>query len=198
MAKDESGSLGSLRELNRDRVVDTLRALGVASRAEIARRTGLSRSTVSSIVADLRTNGAVVDYSGAQIEPSRGGRPPSLITLDRSVGAAVGIDFGKRHLLVAVSDLSHEILAEATREMTGDYSAEEGIQAAAQLVGRVLKEAGVDASRVLGVGMGVPGPIHRPTGTIGSSSILPGWVGITAAEEMARRLALPVHVENDA
>jgi predicted NBD/HSP70 family sugar kinase len=199
MPRDESGSLGSLRELNRDRVVDTLHALGVASRAEIARRTGLSRSTISSIVTDLRRSGVVVDYHGSSpTAPSGSGRPPSLITLDRSAGAAVGIDFGKRHLLVAVSDLSHEILAEATREMKGDYSAEEGIRAAGQLVGKVLEKAGVDPSRVLGVGMGVPGPIHRPTGTVGSSSILPGWVGIPAAEEMARRLSLPVHVENDA
>jgi predicted NBD/HSP70 family sugar kinase len=198
MERDESGSLGSLRELNRDRVVNTLRVLGVASRAEIARRTGLSPSTVSSIVADLRASGAVVDYDGSQIAASSGGRPPSLITLDGSAGAAVGIDFGKRHLLVAVSDLSHEILAEATREMPGDYSAEEGIEAAGQLVDRVLGNAGVDPNRVLGVGMGLPGPIHRRSGTVGSSSILPGWVGIPAAEEMARRLSLPVHVENDA
>src|SRR3954470_13161341 len=199
MEREESGSLGSLRELNQDRVVDTLRALGVASRAEIARRTGLSRSTVSSIVADLRDSGVVVDYDGAsEGAPSRGGRPPSLITLDGSAGAAGGIDFGKRHLSVAVSDLSHEILAETTREMPGDYSADEGIRSAAKLVGQVLKKAGVDRTTVLGVGMGLPGPIHRPTGTVGSSAILPGWVGIPAAEEMARRLSLPVHVENDA
>ena len=46
--------------------------------------------------------------------------------------------------------------------------------------------------------MGLPGPINRATGTVGSSSILPGWVGVDAAAEMERRLRLPVHVENDA
>jgi predicted NBD/HSP70 family sugar kinase len=196
---EESGSLGSLRELNRDRVVDTLGALGVASRAEIARRTGLSRSTVSSIVADLRQSGLVVDYDGdSRAARSQGGRPPSLITLDRSAGAALGLDFGKRHLSVAVSDLSHAILAETKSEMPEGYDADEGMRVAAELVGRVLDEAGVDRARVLGVGMGLPGPIHRPTGTVASSAILPGWVGIRASDEMARRLSLPVHVENDA
>ena len=45
---------------------------------------------------------------------------------------------------------------------------------------------------------GSPGPINRSTRTVGSSSILPGWVGVDAAAEMERRLRLPVHVENDA
>ena len=199
MEREESGSLGSLRELNRDRVIDTLRSLGVASQAEITRRTGLSRSTVSSIVSDLRDTGLVVDYDGSwKPERSTGGRPPSLITLDRSAGAALGIDFGKRHLSVAVSDLSHTVLAEATREMPEDYDAESGMAVAVELVDWVLEEAGVERAAVLGVGMGLPGPIHRPSGTVGSSAILPGWSGIRAEVEMSRRLSLPVRVENDA
>lgn len=198
MEREESAVLGSLRELNRDRVVDALRTLGVASRAEIARRTGLSRSTVSSIVADLQRSGLVVDSNGEAQPGPRGGRPPSLIGLDRSAGAALGIDFGKRHLSVAVCDLSHTVLAEARRDMTEGYGAEEGMSVAAELVGEILEGAEIDRARVLGVGMGLPGPIHRLTGTVGSSAILPGWVGVRAADEMERRLSLPVHVENDA
>jgi glucokinase-like ROK family protein len=99
---------------------------------------------------------------------------------------------------VAVSDLSHDVLGESGRELDVDHSAEEGLDAAAELVDRVLKEAKVDRNGVLGVGMGLPGPINRATGQVGSSSILPGWVGVDAAEEMGRRLGLPVHVENDA
>jgi predicted NBD/HSP70 family sugar kinase len=46
--------------------------------------------------------------------------------------------------------------------------------------------------------MGLPGPVHRPTGTVGSSAILPGWVGVQPELEMSERLSLPVRVENDA
>jgi predicted NBD/HSP70 family sugar kinase len=97
-----------------------------------------------------------------------------------------------------VSDLSHEVLAESWRELDVDHSAQEGLDAAAELVDEVLKEAKVDRKGVIGVGMGVPGPINRSTGAVGSSSILPGWVGVNAATEMERRLGLPVRVENDA
>src|SRR6188472_1296025 len=98
------GSLESLRELNRLRVVDALRSAGRLSRSEIARRTGLSRSTVSTLVGDLVERGAVVDGSA----PTQG-RPPTMLSLDRSAGAAVGIDFDHDRVRVAVSDLSRTV-----------------------------------------------------------------------------------------
>jgi glucokinase-like ROK family protein len=196
----ESGSLRSLRELNRGRVIDVLRDRGKASRAEIARATGLSRSTVSTIVSGLIDAGLVLEQDEATgvAHGRHGGRPPVLLALDKSAGVAVGVDFGHTHLRVAVSDLSHAVLAEAGRDLDVDHSAPEGLDAAAILVDRVLKRSGVERKRVLGVGLGIPGPIDRTTGTVGSSSILPGWVGVDAAAEMAKRLRMPVHVENDA
>jgi predicted NBD/HSP70 family sugar kinase len=197
--RDQAGSLESLRELNRSRVVNVLRDLGVASRADIARRTGLSRSTVSSLVAELQEAGVIVDRDGAHdADGGRGGRPPRLIALDRSAGVSVGIDFGKRHLAVAVSDLSHEILAEAWREMPNDYDFSRGMDAAEALVKDVLVRWNFKPKQVIGVGLGLPGPIHQPTGTVGSATILPGWHGVRVGEEMQRRLALPVRVDNDA
>jgi glucokinase-like ROK family protein len=196
----DSGSLRSLRELNRGRVIDALRDRGRASRAEIARATGLSRSTVSSIVSDLIDSGLLTEQRDALgvAHGEAGGRPPVLLSLDPSAGLAVGIDFGHTHLRVAVSDLSHEVLAETRRELDVDHSADQGLDAAAELVDQVLEEGKVDRNGVLGVGMGLPGPIDSSTRTVGSSSILPGWVGVDAAAEMGRRLRLPVHVENDA
>ena len=200
MESSDSGSLRSLRELNRGRVVNALRERGRASRAEIARATGLSRSTVSSIVSDLIESGLLTEERDALgvAHGEAGGRPPVLLSLDPSAGLAVGIDFGHTHLRVAVSDLSHEVLAETRRELDVDHSADQGLDAAVELVDQVLNEAKVDRNGVLGVGMGLPGPINSSTRTVGSSSILPGWVGVDAAAEMQRRLRLPVHVENDA
>src|SRR2546421_1339690 len=184
MRKEASGSLESLRELNRERVVHTLRELGVASRADIARRTGLSRSTVSSLVTDLRGEGLIVEMDseqGADGTAGQSGRPPVLIGLSPSAGAVGGIDFGKRHLAVAVSDLSHAILAEAWREMPEDYASADGLDTATELLDAALDEAGVPRDRVLGVGLGLPGPVHRLTGTIRSPPPPPRWVAAQGA-----------------
>src|SRR6266536_946998 len=185
MSRPGVGSLESLRAQNRGRVIGVLREAGPVSRAEIARRTGLSRSTISSLVADLQAVGMVTEVDGDRSAPSeQGGRPPVLLALDPSAGAAVGVDFGHRHLRVAVSDLGH--------------NANQGLDSAARFVEQVLAEADVSRDRVIGVGMGLPGPIDRRTGMVGASALLPGWIGIRAAEEMRGRLDLEVAVDNDA
>jgi len=121
-----------------------------------------------------------------------------LLALDPSAGAAVGVDFGHRHLRVAVSDLGHNILAEAAVELDVDHNANQGLDSAARFVEQVLAEADVSRDRVIGVGMGLPGPIDRRTGMVGASALLPGWIGIRAAEELRGRLDLEVAVDNDA
>jgi glucokinase-like ROK family protein len=194
---EQPGALGSLRESNREKVVKALQTLGVASRADIARWTGLSRSTVSSIVAELHDEGLVVDRRDSGREAAGSGRPPALIALDPSAGFALGIDFGKRHLAVALADLSHELLDEQWVEMTDDYEAGEGMVRAAELVDRMLDDLDADRDRVIGVGMGIPGPVQT-NGMVGSSAILPGWAGTSPQERMAELLDLPVRVGNDA
>jgi predicted NBD/HSP70 family sugar kinase/biotin operon repressor len=194
---EQSGALGSLRESNRENVVRALQTLGVASRADIARWTGLSRSTVSSIVSELHSDGLVVDRQEGGREAAGSGRPPALIALDPSAGFALGIDFGKRHLAVALADLTHEVLAERWIEMTDDYEAGEGMLTAAGLVERLVEESGADRGRVIGVGMGIPGPVQE-SGMVGSSAILPGWAGTSPQERMEELLELPVRVGNDA
>lgn len=195
-----SGSLESLRELNRLRVVETLRERGTASRAEIARHTGLSRSTVSSLVADLQAHGLVVDHLDGESLPSMPtGRPPTLLALDRSAGAVLGIDFGHDRIHAAVSDLSRTILAESVREQDVDNCAVEALDLAAVMVGDLLDEVGLVRGDVIGVGMALSGPIDHARGAVHETSILPGWAGLEVGAEMSRRIGgLPVHLDNDA
>jgi predicted NBD/HSP70 family sugar kinase len=199
MAPSRSGSLESLRERNRLRVVDLLRHRGSASRAEIARETGLSRTTVSSLVADLIEVGMINEIADlGDARGSQAGRPPILLALSGSTGALVGVDFGHSHLRVAVADLAFNVLAEAEVDVETDYGSTDALDTAAALVDEILIEAGVDRDQILGAGMGLPGPIELDSGRVDSHRILPGWVDIDPAGELAARLGVPVHVDNDA
>jgi predicted NBD/HSP70 family sugar kinase len=194
-----TGSLESLRERNRLRVIDALRQRGAISRSDIARQTGLSRSTVSSLVADLQAAGLVVEREVAAAPRGPvGGRPPALIALDQSAGALVGIDFGHRHVRVAVADLSFTVLAERVAEIDVDTAGHDALDLAAGLAEQLLDEAGVERGRVLAAGIGLPGPIDRQSGLVHSGAILPSLDGIDSAAEMELRLGLPVHLDNDA
>ena len=193
-----TGSLRSLREFNRLRLVDILRTKGTASRAELARRTGLSRSTVSTLVADLQRRGLVVEQPGQFAGAGQPGRPAVLLALDPSAGAAVGVDFDHDRVRVAVSDLSRIVLAEATAPCDVDRDAEEALDTAAGLVARLLDEAGVERDRVLGTGVALAGPVDHKRGALHESAVLPGWKGVDAAAELEERLGTSVYVDNDA
>src|SRR3954452_9639847 len=110
-----SGSLSSLRELNRLRVLETGRERGAVSRAEILRRTGLARSTVSSLVSELQRDGLVVESEDAAT--SSGGRRAVLLTLDPGAGFVLGIHLAHPLVRVAVADLDHPIRGEAMRDL---------------------------------------------------------------------------------
>ena len=192
------GSLEALRERNRMRVIDALRHRGTATRSELARSTGLSRTTIATLLADLQSRGLVVETAEVESRAGGRGRPPALLRLDPSAGTALGIDFGHRHVRVAVADLSSTLLAEVSAPVEVDTNADEALDLAASLVERVLDDAGIERDRVVGAGMGVPGPFDRRRHMINSSTILPGWVGRDPAAELAARIGVHVEVDNDA
>lgn len=183
----------------RARIVATLAEHGTLSRAELSRRTALAASTVSALVTELIDEGVISELTGSTAAVGeRGGRPAVLLTLSAEAGVAVGIDFGKSHVRVAVADLGHNLLAELTEPVALDRPSSKVIATATDLVDRAIAEAGVPRDRVIGVGMGLPGPFHAVTGQFGDSTILPGWVGVDAARSVSEALSLPVRVENDA
>ena len=139
----------------------------------------------------------IVEKADDGPQPAGRGRPPVLLRLDAAAGSALGIDFGHRHVRVAVADLASTVLAERFLELDVDDAPEESLDAAAELVTDVLVDAGVDRSRVIGAGMALAAPIDRHKGVLGST-VLPGWAGIQAGEELSRRLEIPVELDNDA
>ncbi|SDK29213.1 ROK family transcriptional regulator [Streptomyces indicus] len=187
------GSQSSLHRANLERVVRAVRMAGSLTQAEIARTTGLSAATVSNIVRELK-DGGTVDVTPT----SAGGRRARSVSLSGDAGLVVGVDFGHTHLRVAIGNLAHQVLAEESEPLDVDASWTQGFDRAEVLVSRLIEATGVDRSKVAGVGLGVPGPIDLESGTLGSTSILPGWQGINPAQELSERLGVPVSVDNDA
>ncbi len=185
------------REHNLRRVVDALRRAGSASRADLARATGLSRQTVSTLVAGLQASGLVVEHADGRGR-SQQGRPPVLLTFDPSAGALVGLAFEHDAVRVAVADLSRAVLAERVRALDVDHAGADALDLAAELVDDALAEAGLPRERVVGAGLALAGPVDARRDAVHPSSILPGWTGIAPAAEMRARLGVPVHADNDA
>jgi predicted NBD/HSP70 family sugar kinase len=190
-------SLEQLRASNR-RAVTNLLGAGPLSRADLARGTGLSRTTVSSLVSDLIASGHVAETT-RRGTPHKGGsgRPPLLVELTTRPGGVAGVDIGHGHIRVAVADRSARVLAELETSVDADMHGSTTLDLAARMVTRAARDAGTDVSTLLGAGMCVPGPIDRRSSLI-NVGILPGWHDIAPAPELERRLGLPVVAENDA
>ncbi len=193
MGVETPGSQSSLHRANLERVVRAVRMAGSLTQAEIARATGLSAATVSNIVRELKDGGTV------EVTPtSSGGRRARSVSLSGDAGIVVGVDFGHTHLRVAVGNLAHRVLAEDAEPLDVDASAAQGLDRAEHLVKRLIKEAGINPAKIVGVGLGVPGPIDVASGTLGSTAILPGWAGTNPRDDLAARIGVPVYVDNDA
>src|SRR5207244_2962618 len=80
---------------------------------------------------------------------------------------------------------------ERHRDLDVNHRANEALDFSAEMAAEVLGEAGIDRSRVIGAGIGIPGPVDRERGTAGAATILPGWVGLRLADRMPQRLGRP-------
>jgi predicted NBD/HSP70 family sugar kinase len=195
------GSLESLRRLNRWRVIGLLQHEGLASRADIVRRTGLSRATVSSIVADLIADGTVIERADRQrAAPSRdGGRPAIPLMLNPSSGAFAGLDFGHDRLHAVLVDRAGRPLLDLVGKLDVDNEPEAAVAMAQALVLELMAEAQVPRDRLLGVGAAVSAPLRSDgSSAFASPNIFPAWTGFDVGAALETCLGVPVQVGNDA
>lgn len=188
----------NLREEGRLRVLQVLLASATTSRPELVRLTGLSRATVSVLVADLIAAGLVVEENGAAEAENRStGRPALPLALNRSVAYAIGADIGHAHVRVALCDLHGTPLWETVEAKEVDRAPHETLDLAAMLVRRALSRNGVAPERVLGLGVGIAAPVDAD-GALSAEGIMPGWTGIRPGPELERRTGLATDLTNDA
>jgi glucokinase-like ROK family protein len=182
---------------NRLRVLELLLRHPSRSRAELARRLGLSRATVTTVLSELERAG-MVSQSSEESERGTLGRPPLQVSLAPGAAFAVGLDFGHRHVRAAVCDLGGTIVAQRWAESEVDERPSEAFDQARELAAAALADAGVPRERVIGAGVGLPAPVDAVTGTVYAAGVLPSWDGIVPAAELEARLGMPVLCENDA
>ncbi|WP_341359181.1 ROK family transcriptional regulator [Georgenia sp. M64] len=182
---------GQARPHNRALILQTLYRDGTQSRADLARSTGLTRVTVSDLVADLLADGLV-----AEVGPrggSRPGKPATLLEFSRDASHIVGIDLSDHSLFRgAVLDLGGQVLSRAEVELDG-ATGTDALERVATLVAGLLGQAG---RRVLGIGVGSPGIVDL-AGVVMSAPNL-GWHDLNLRAALEERFSLPVVVANDA
>lgn len=175
-------------------VLRLIRDGDAVTRAAIARRTGLARSTVAQRVDALLAHQLVYE---AGDEASTGGRPATVLAFNHRAGVVLVADLGATHSRLAISDLDGRPLAEVAFDMDIADGPEQVLGNVMERFEALLAEAGRDAGEVRGIGIGVPGPVDFPAGRPVNPPIMPGWDGFSIPDWFAERHAVPVLVDND-
>ncbi|MFC9628401.1 ROK family protein [Streptomyces mirabilis] len=183
-----------LRSTNERLLLDRLRTGGAASRAQLARETGLSKPTVSSALAALEEAGLVRE-AGTHA-PERG-RVAVLYAPDPAAGYALGIDIGRSWLRVAVADLDGGVVARAdvrNRARSSGAMADLVVSTARQ----VVANSGLGAHEVAHAVVGTPGVYDGERRRVRYAMHLPGWGRAGLFDRMREELGIPLEVHNDA
>ncbi|MFC4589396.1 ROK family transcriptional regulator [Sphaerisporangium corydalis] len=193
----QPADFADVRATNLAVVLRFVRENAPCSRADIAASTGLNKATVSSLVADL-IDRRMLRETG--LTENRVGRPATMLVLDGSPYAAIGLEVNVDYLTAVAVDLAGTELLSWRRSFPGATATpNQAVAAVAALARRVLNRMGKEARQVLGITVAVPGLVDVD----GSVRIAPnlGWRDVDLAGDLAKALrdpGFPVLVDNDA
>jgi predicted NBD/HSP70 family sugar kinase len=187
------GSQASLREANRQRIVDALTTHGSLAQIELADITGLSPATVSNIVRELSTANVISTTFG-----SRSGRRAVQVSLARQVGLVVALHFSSRALDIVIADSALTTVAERHVPLAADHRYDRELDRAVLLVGDMLEGVGAVLGELLAATLSVPVPVDPHTGRLAVPGLMPGWDGVDLAGSLRTRLDVPIVVEHGA
>jgi predicted NBD/HSP70 family sugar kinase len=189
----KTGNTRLVKKLNKEEILQQVIRHGQISRADIAKRTQLSRPCVSALVDEMIQEGLLHEVG---VGDSTGGRKPILLKYNYDAYAIAGAVFEGSALDMAIADLRGEFLARHRTRLVQPTMGQLVIEDLAAGLERLLDQSGVQRERLLGIGVGLPGVTQRSNGTV-SYSPSTGWMGLPIQQEIERRLDVPVIIDND-
>ena len=175
-------------------LLSLIRAGTAVTRADLARHTGLARSTVAQRVDALLASGLVLEAGDT---PSTGGRPATMLAFNHQAGVVLVADLGATHARLALTDLAGAPLAELAGDLDIALGPSEVLTWVSGRFDELLQQTGKGQADVRGIGIGVPGPVEFDTGRPVNPPIMPGWDGFDIPAWFAEQYRAPVLVDND-
>jgi N-acetylglucosamine repressor len=183
------------REKNVLAILNSLRQEHRISRADIARQTGLTPATVSSLVARLEERG-IVQTVGPGL--SRGGRRPLLVEFHPEAFYLAGLDIGVYKAIALVIDLHGSVVSRARIELSPAQGREESLRQILAMTRDVLASLGPARGKVMGIGVSAPGVLDPERGLLIWAPNLRGWQDTPLVEIVREELGMFCCLEHDA
>ena len=182
-----------MRAINRSKILETIRTIGMISRRDIARTTGLSKALVTGLTSGLIQEGLIIEKQSGDYE---GGRRPMLLALNPEGAFVVGVNLSLTEISVVIVNFEGTVVAFYTKPLAPIYHSVTEI--AAMVVGAVqscMWDANFAKEQISGVGIGIPGLVNSDSGQI---RFLPnyGWENVNLKTLVESQLNHPCYVDN--
>lgn len=175
-------------------VVSVLRDGLPRTKTELAKLTGHARSTISTRLAELVARGLVIQLE--ETTPTKG-RPSAAYALDMQGRLIGAFDFGAHHGVFAVTDLAGKVLAHRAELLDIADGPVKVLALATGALEALVDGLGRSAADLVGIGIGLPGPVEHETGLPISPPIMPGWDRFDIKTYVRQTFDVPVVVDND-
>jgi predicted NBD/HSP70 family sugar kinase len=176
-------------------ILGLIRSGTSTSRADVARQTGLSASTVATRIDELLEHGYLREAGPGM---SRGGRRPAMLEVAPGPGVVTTLDLGSHHASFGLFDMAGRLLAESHRGMDIADGPSAILSWALAEMRALIKDNSPAHAELRGIAVGVPGPVDSVTGLLVSPSRMPGWNGADVGALLGELSGVPVVVDNDA
>ena len=164
------------------------------SRSELAEQSGFSRSKANMATAALIERG-MLDETGPQA--SSGGRRPETLLLSSDMGVLAAIDLGASSVDVALVAPDMTVLAHHAEAIEITEGPGVVLSRVKDILRDLRKRCNIRAEKVIGIGIGVPGPVEFDSGLLVAPPIMPGWEGFSIREYLRDEYAAPAFIDND-
>ena len=165
-------------------VLDLIRSGRATTRTDLIDQLGWSRITLARRLDELLV--ASIVMSVGQLD-SRGGRPPEEFAVNPNAGLLLAMDIGGSHTRLAITDLVSTILSEDEADIGLSEGPAEIFEWAGQVFDHMLDRLGKTRADVVGIGVGVPGPVDFVTGRLASPQVDPQWDDVLVKDYFAGR-----------
>jgi len=193
MTDKQGKNQDDLQKLNRALVMRLIHKLGICSRAEVAKRSGLTKASITGITQQLIDAGVVKEVG--LIDGAKGRRSIGL-TLCLEHYLCIGIRLTRKDVRGGLFDVAGEIYADEQRLIPLNSTPEDAMALMKDIIEKLLQKG--DGRKVLGIGLAVPGPIIYAEDKIAYMSAFPGWENISIKKELYEAFGIPVLLEHDA
>lgn len=184
----------AMKKINLSLVLNAIWENEPISRRDLAKLTGLTPSSITNIIKRLMQDGVLIETG---VGESNGGRKPVMLHINGQSGYIIGIELTVYHVTGIIVDMRAKKVGKVVKDTRMKDGKEAVIGRMENAIEELIGQAGIDKSKVLGIGISAPGPYDHERGILLNPPNFPGWHNVPITNIIQNRFNIPTYLEKE-